>query len=241
MDLKSIKYDASFFLIFIAVAFIATSCKKDKEIVTVDLGYDYFPDIKGNFIIYDVDSLFYNDFTSTIDTFKFQIKEKITENFKDLSNRNTQRIERFYRKDSTKDWMIKDVWFSNKTTTTAEKVEENIRFVKIVFPLKKDNSWDGNRLNNLGTQAYTLIGLNETFKIGSLYFDSIIKISQVADSNLIEKKVAYEIYAKHVGLVYKKSLNITDKDSVINYTLPLELRANSGFDLTYKAVAFGIE
>jgi len=241
MDLKSIKYDASFFLIFIAVAFIATSCKKDKEIVTVDLGYDYFPDTKGNFIIYDVDSLFYNDFTSTIDTFKFQIKEKITENFKDLSNRNTQRIERFYRKDSTKDWMIKDVWFSNKTTTTAEKVEENIRFVKIVFPLKKDNSWDGNRLNNLGTQAYTLIGLNETFQIGSLYFDSIIKISQVADSNLIEKKVAYEIYAKHVGLIYKKSLNLTDKDSVINYTLPLELRANSGFDLTYKAVAFGIE
>ena len=241
MDLKSIKYDASFFLIFIAVAFIAISCKKDKEIVTVDLGYDYFPDIKGNFIIYDVDSLFYNDFTSTIDTFKFQIKEKITENFKDLSNRNTQRIERFYRKDSTKDWMIKDVWFSNKTTTTAEKVEENIRFVKIVFPLKKDNSWDGNRLNNLGTQAYSLIGLNETFQIGSLAFDSIIKISQVADSNLIEKKVAYEIYAKHVGLVYKKSLNITDKDSVINYTLPLELRANSGFDLTYKAVAFGIE
>ena len=51
MDLKSIKYDASFFLIFIAVAFIAISCKKDKEIVTVDLGYDYFPDIKGNFII----------------------------------------------------------------------------------------------------------------------------------------------------------------------------------------------
>ena len=102
-------------------------------------------------------------------------------------------------------------------------------------------SWDGNRFNNLGEQNYTLTQINEAFKLGSLSFDSTIYISHAADSNLIEKKLAYEIYAKNVGLVFKKELNITDKDSVINYILPIELRANSGFDLTYRAIDYGIE
>jgi hypothetical protein len=228
-------------IIMIACSLLIFACKKDKEVVNVDLGYNYFPSKKGTYVIYQVDSFFYNDFTFTIDTFQFQIKEKITENFDDLSKRSTQRIERFYRQNSSQDWLIKDVWFANRTSNTAEKVEENIRFVKIVFPLKKDLSWDGNRFNNLGEQNYSLTKINEAFKLGSLSFDSTIYISQAADSNLIEKKLAYEIYAKNVGLVFKKNLNITDKNSVINYTLPLELRANSGFDLTYKVIGFGIE
>jgi hypothetical protein len=220
---------------------ILISCKKDKEELKVDLGYDYFPSASGTYVVYEVDSLYYNDFTSTIDTFKFQIKEKITENFTDLSSRNTQRIERFYRKNGADEWLIKDVWFANITSNTAEKVEENVRFVKIVFPLKLDNIWNGNRFNNLGEQNYTLSKLNVPYKLGTSNFDSTIFITQMADSNLIEKKIAYEVYAKNVGLIYKKYLSITDKDSVINFTLPLEMRANSGFDLTYKAVSFGVE
>lgn len=223
------------------VMLIIAACKKDKELVNVDLGYDYFPTEAGRYIIYDVDSLYYNDFTSTIDTFKFQIKEKIAAEFVDLSQRKTQRIERFYRKNVSEEWIIKDVWFANRTSNTAEKTEENIRFVKIVFPLKKGSSWNGNRFNALGEQNYTLSKLNETYALGSLAFDSIVYITQIADSNLIEKKIACEVYAKHIGLVYKKHLDITDKDSVINYTLPLEMRANSGFDLTYTATSFGVE
>jgi hypothetical protein len=129
------KYKPAVATIFIVFAIFIFSCKKDKEVIVIDLGYNYFPDKKGTYVIYQVDSLFYNDFTSTIDTFQFQIKEKITENFNDLSNRVTQKIERFYRQNSTQDWLIKDVWFANRTSNTAEKVEENIRFVKIVFPL----------------------------------------------------------------------------------------------------------
>jgi hypothetical protein len=241
MIYKTKKYNQIHALLIFIVMVVLFSCKRDKETLSVDLGYEYFPSKKGNYVIYQVDSLFYNDFTSTIDTFHFQIKEIIADNFLDLSKQSTQRIERFYRKETNDVWVIKDVWFSNRTSNTAEKVEENIRFVKIVFPLKKGNEWNGNRFNSLGEQNYTLKQLNESFQLGNLNFDSIININQIADSNLIEKKIAFEIYAKHIGLVYKKDLNITDKDTVINYNLPLEKRANSGFDLTYKAITFGVE
>lgn len=233
------KYNLIAAIIGLIFIFKFYSCKKDTEVIKVDLGYEYFPSTIGNYIIYQVDSLYYNDFTSTIDTFNFQIKEKITENFTDLSNRETQRIERFYRKNEADDWLLKDVWFANKTGNTAEKVEENIRYVKLIFPLKKNINWNGNRFNNLGEQNYTLLKLHETFKIDNLKFDSIVYISQQNDSNLIDKKVAYEIYAKHIGLVYKKQIDIHDKEAVINYTLPLDLRANSGFKVIYKAINYG--
>lgn len=220
---------------------LGISCKKTTTSGSIDLGYDYFPNRAGNYVIYEVDSLYYNDFTSKIDTFKFQIKEKIASSYIDLSGRPTQRIERFYRKSENDTWLLKDVWFANRTSNTAEKVEENIRFVKLVFPLKKGNSWNGNRFNNLGEQNYTLAQLHESMKLGNLNLDSTLYISQRLDSNLIEKKIAYEIYAKHVGLVYKKDLSIADKDSVVNLNLPLELRANSGFDVKYMAIEYGVE
>lgn len=217
------------------------ACKKDKEVVKVDIGYEYFPNQVGNYVIYRVDSLYYNDFTLSIDTFQFQIKEKLSENFTDLSNRVAQRVERYYRKNESENWVLKDVWFANRTENSAEKVEENIRFVKLVFPLKKDNDWNGNRFNQLGEKTYTLSRLHEPMTLGNLSFDSTLYVLQQADSNLIEKNFACEIYAKHAGLIYKKQLFLTDKDSVINFTIPLELRAKAGFDVVYRAIAFGKE
>jgi hypothetical protein len=235
------KYQLFIMLSALGALTMLHACSKDKEVVQVEIGYEYFPDKVGNFIIYQVDSIHYNDFTLSIDTFKFQIKEKISENFFDLSNRVTQRIERFYRKNETENWVLKDVWFSNKTNNSAEKVEENIRFVKLVFPLKKDNEWNGNRYNQLGEKTYIMSRLHEPATIGSLNFDSTLYVLQQADSNLIEKNFACEIYGKHTGLIYKKHIYLTDKDSVINFTLPLELRAKAGFDVVYRAISFGNE
>ena len=102
------------------MAIILFSCKKDDTVV--DLGYNYFPESVGTFVIYDVDSFVYNDFTHTIDTFTFQVKEIIESVYKDNANRNTLRLERYYRGDASQDWLLQDVWVANKTVNRAEKV-----------------------------------------------------------------------------------------------------------------------
>ena len=196
------KYVAWLTILMIVILTGIFSCKKDKEVLAVDLGYDYFPSNKGSFIIYEVDSLYYNDFTFTIDTFKFQIKEKIADNFTDLSNRLTQRIERFYRKNSNEEWLIKDVWFANQTANTAEKVEENIRFVKIVFPLKKENSWNGNRFNVLGPDEFRLQHCHLPFRIDTKAFDRSVTVIQQNDSTLVSQDKRLEVYGYQIGLVY---------------------------------------
>ena len=74
------------FSVSIILALSLFSCKKDKS-TAPDLGYNYFPDQVGRYVVYDVDSFYYNDFTNQTDTFKFQLKEKIQSIYYDNQNR----------------------------------------------------------------------------------------------------------------------------------------------------------
>jgi len=56
------------------------SCKKDKKVITVDLGTNYFPREVGSWVIYDVDSIIHDDNddqAGKIDTIRFKLKEII--------------------------------------------------------------------------------------------------------------------------------------------------------------------
>jgi len=129
-----------------ALVLIVCSCKRETEL-PVDMGYKYFPVNIGHWVIYDVDSVSHNDFTGTVDSFKFQIREQIESVFNDNEGRPTQRIERYKRISDTSAWFIKDVWTQNLTSTTAERTEENIRIVKLIFRPEAGAKWDGNIYN----------------------------------------------------------------------------------------------
>ena len=125
-----------------------SSCKKETEL-PVDMGYKYFPVNTGHWVTYDVDSISYNDFTGQVDSFTFQIREVVESVFTDNEGRETQRLERYKRWNDTSAWFLKDVWMVNLTATTAEKVEENIRIIKLIFPPKDNEKWDGNLYNTI--------------------------------------------------------------------------------------------
>jgi len=226
------------YLLLVTVIFSGYSCKK-KSSDKPFLGFGYFPVEKGNFIIYQLDSFYYNDFTGGIDTFRFEVKEKISDVFLDAENRNTARIERFYRKSNSDEWVIQDVWTANLTPSTAEKTEENQRFVKLTFPLKSNSVWDGNRFNTQGNQNYKVEKIHQSMTLNSIPFDSVAMILQKADSNLIRKDWSREIYANKIGLVYKRFISVEDRDSIVDYTKPLNQRVDFGFDYTYTYLSHG--
>ncbi len=217
-----------------------SACKK-KTVGSVVLGYDYFPLENGSYIIYRLDSFYYNDFTGGIDTFTFDVKEKVAGTFSDIEGRPTARIERFYRKSAAEAWIIKDVWTGNLTATTAEKTEENQRYIKIIFPAKKNSVWDGNRFNSLGQQNYKIESIDQPVQINSIRFDSVLVVLHKADSNLIKKEIGREIFAKSIGLVYKRFVSLEDRDSIVDYTKPLNERVDYGFDYTYSYLSHGKE
>ena len=228
--------------LFSIIILVTLSCKKEVEIIAKDSTTKYFPNKEGTFITYHIDSLYYNQFTSSIDTFSYDLKEKIIELYVDAGGRKCQRIQRYIKLNNN--WQIIRVWKAYLNTKQAEKTEEDITYIKLVFPLSKNLKWKGNAMNTLDTLTptyYTCTDINKSFSTKSLNFDSCATILQYSDSSLISKKEATEIYALNVGLVYKRIINLKDNTSQIDITKPITKRANSGTDVIIYATSFGIE
>lgn len=224
------------FLFFLLIGIVFISCKKDpKTVPTVDLGYNYFPEEVGSYIIYEVDSIAYDDKSNVRDTTRYLLKEVIESVFTDNSGRPTLRIERYkkmYNDSIPYDamaWVGPKVWHANRTSTTAEKVEENIRFIKLAFPAEEGKEWDGNTFNTLGEKYYEIMSVDEPETVNSMYFDSVVFIQQYKQIDFIEYINEYEKYARNVGLIYKV------RDSLYDGGTPDTI----GYTYTQKIVAYG--
>lgn len=219
---------------------LTLACKKEKKAEAVDLGYTYFPTEIGQYVIYQVDSISYNDFFNPvkIDTTHFQLKELVQSHFTDNEGRESDRLERYVRKNDSLPWVLRDVWYQTRTSTKAEKVEENVRFVKLIFPVQVNQKWNGNAFNPIGNYEYEYKTVDVKKTVNKISFDSTLTVNQILDSNLIEKKYQLEIYAKNVGMIYKRFVDVQDKSTSIE-PKPLSERIDAGTDYTYKIIAFG--
>ena len=71
-------------LVIFFLALVAFSCSKENEVTVTDLGMAYAGLELGNYVVYDVDSIFYDDFNDTVITTIFQLKELVAEAYTDL-------------------------------------------------------------------------------------------------------------------------------------------------------------
>lgn len=199
----------------LALLFIINGCKDDddsKVSVPSGLIYSYFPTNVGHEIIYDVSLITKDGFFGTSDTAIYQIKEVVESVFLDNQNRPTLRLERYKRDTPNDPWVINDVWTSNLTATRAEKKEENVSYVKLVFPITTSTSWNGNLLNTLDPQNYEYDNLHQPDIIGGINFDSTLTVIQMDEDNYIEYRYETEIYVPGVGMVFKEH-NYVEKDN----------------------------
>ena len=220
-----------FFIVLTLIFFsgILYSCKRDKGIAP-DLGYNYYPTAIGWFIEYEIDSIAYNDFTNKIDTTHYYLREIIESEFENAAEMPSFRIERYKRNNLNENWTISDVWFGIKSNTHIIRVEENIRFVKLIFPIKNGLRWNGNNFNSLGEQNYEYLNKDEPFKVNDLTFDSTVVVKQFENINLIEKQEFKEVYARNIGLIYKEKIDLKTE---INGTI------KSGYRLYQKITSYG--
>ena len=62
-------------LLFVLLPLFYFSCKKDKPLNEgMDFGYNYIPDDVGSYIIYQVDSISFDDITHKRDTTRYLLK-----------------------------------------------------------------------------------------------------------------------------------------------------------------------
>ena len=216
------------YIVFVSIV-LFIGCKKSNN-ESVNYYYNYFPLEVGAWIEYDVLDIIHSELGS--DTADYQLKEITTEEFLDNEGRLTYRVERYWRDNSNANWSIKDVWYSNKTTTTAEKVEENVRFTKLIFPINTSKYWDGNAFNTLEEWEYYYDSLHQPKLINNLSFDSTITVIQRDNQNVVEYEKVKEIYAVDIGLIYKSHIDLD-----INLANILDI--NSGRELEMTVTAYG--
>lgn len=226
------------FIFLLCIGILALQCRKDSSVdnSTVDLGYNYYPDEIGSYTIYEVDSIDYDDKIHPPDTFRYLLKEVIAEKFPDNTGRPTLRLERFHKiyKDTipydSMQWVGPRIWTANKTATTLEKKEENITYLRLIFPVQEGKTWNGNTYNTLGQKEYEVIAADEPGSVNNLSFDSVAVIKQYENINFIEERYEEEKYARNVGLIYK---HIT---SIYHGGNPNE---KFGYKFTQKIVGYG--
>lgn len=209
------------------------SCKKDSTLAPEPFYRNYFPNQAGTYIIYACDSIIYDDFNQSVDTNSFLIKEYYQSVFTDNSGREAIRIERWKKPADTLSWFLKDVWYCVKTDAQVEKVEEDVRYVKLVFPVRDGVEWNGNALNALDERTFTMKDVHQSYSTGAMNFDSTVTVVNTDPSNLVSEYRSTEIFAANVGMIYKQF-----KD--VKYVVPTPV-IKSGVVFTMKAIETGVE
>jgi hypothetical protein len=196
---------------FVLLAFYA--CKKEVDTVSLPKPFTtYYPLKSGNYYIYACDSVKWNSFKNQFDTFNFEMKETIDSSFIDNANNLAYIILRQTRKNDSFTFTNDRRYYTKKTASRVERIEENIRYVKLRFPLTLNKRWNGNYINNndslnLGLYTSIVTSLNQPQTINNLKFDSTTSINLVNYQDFLENKFAYEVYAAGVGLVETLSID----------------------------------
>jgi hypothetical protein len=188
--------------LFVTLIFLVGCNRNDDSALPPRIGVNYFPLKVGQTWVYKVDSIAYDDNgpIQAIDTFYYQYKEQITEYIIDDMGQPLYIINRYYRLHDSDNWQQVRNYSAQIVDNKVERVEENTRYVKLVFPLKSRNTWNGNMFNAKGTQIYKLIDYEFPYTFQSSVYRSI-KVEQVNILNFIEEIIRYEKYAENIGMV----------------------------------------
>lgn len=239
----------NYIVIFLALLAVV-SCKKKTE-DPPDVGYAYAPVFIGKYVIYDADSIVYDDFNHDTTYHQYRIKEKLEEPYTDNEGRSVIKLVRYIKKYSSTvpydnmPWTVKDVWNYTKTNTTLEVVEEDVRYTKLIFPVNVDATWNGNALNTIGDWEYLYKYMDTKEVINGTTFDNVLMVEQKDDKskNAIHRQYFIEKYAKDIGLVYREIKDLySNTIKVVNgAVVPVEQRIEKGVIYKLKYVSHGFE
>ncbi|MFN3404639.1 MAG: hypothetical protein ACK40G_11125 [Cytophagaceae bacterium] len=222
-----------FFLIGLISFLAGSSCTKKADPDLSD--YEFFPIESGNFVVYEVEKIVYTP--NNIQEEHFFLKEKIAEEYT-AGNETKFRVERYTKKELNEPWPVDpdSVWAVLYAPNRIVKVESNMRYVKLMFPLAEGKIWNGNSENIAPVENYKITGLKRPYTVNNRNFNQSLRVTQSDEFNKIKKNSKMEVYARGVGMVHK-SIEIYeyDQDFIGDYKI------KSGLKYVEKIVEHGKE
>ncbi len=244
--MKNLQYSL---LLLFALSLVSSCTNEIEDFKVKPLTNSYYPLRVGSSWTYELDSIIYDDKGATIDTFHGIIKEVLSDSFVNSVGKTAYLIERYNKKGNN--WEVSDIWSTYKTENQALRSEDNLTFIKMVTPIDKKQTWDGNEYidtENLIVKIagesikmyeqwyyrYLDIDIEET--IGENTYSNVVVVQQVDKETKLEKRYSVEKYAKNIGLVYKKMIILNTQNN--NESIPWEKKAEEGFILEQKLISY---
>lgn len=195
-------------ILTIIISFLFVACENiNSNLPPPQDGGNFFYPNTGQSVVYDVEDTQY-ELTGKFTVKTYQLKESIASIFKDLEGKEALRIERYRRENDSQKWTIDSVFIAKKEIDKALKTENNVTYVKIIFPIKEGVKWNGNAYNSLGNDIYELKKANQSFQTNGQKFDNTFSIIQQNDSTLVDLKRRIEVYAENIGMIYQEKTNV---------------------------------
>ncbi len=237
----------------LSMLFLLPSCEKTPDDYKLESGLEYFPLQVGKLVEFEVDSIIYTPTGSEKNkTSKTFFREVVSDSFPGINGNIVYKIERYQRKEAIQPWQIQKVLTAELTNERAYRTEDNLRFIKLVFPVRKNKTWDGNVHFNPGLIVNVEGESLEMFKnwqskitdlmgsetIGTLKLIDVVNVQIANSENLIELRRGTEKYAKGIGLIYRE-LWILDTQCIEKCTgKPWTEKAEKGFIVKQKITAW---
>ncbi len=194
-------------IIFVSFLFLFSCAKKVED--PMDLGHRYYPTPLKKYSIYQLDSVSIDCVFDVRDTFSFEILEIFDTLFEDALGKDAIRIELYTRSLGSSDWGIPRIYHTNTFFTRAERTEENIRYVKLIFPIVDESIWDINDFNFLDSKTSTIRNSHQPYIVNSFSYDSTVTSLMQDEENLLTKDYEVEVYAIDIGLILQQKVHIT--------------------------------
>ena len=226
------------FLLSTSIIFSYSCTKNDILVSDLSQDYSYFPLQNGHWSEFEVDSIVhydsddYTEMDTAIGVFHFFIREEIDSSFIDDENQKTYIIQRFRRDYDSLPWSFMNVWTATMNPYSAQRVEDNIRFVRLKFPITSQSHWPGNDYNFFNEEEYFYEDLYQPKQYGSLYFDSTLTVIQNDFISYINRVYKKEVYGNHAGLLFKEIDSVNTKNTA-NGTIIL-----NGLEYKFNIVAY---
>lgn len=213
-------------LIPFCLLIIFISCKKNDSYIPVP-ALEYYPLETGRYIDYDLDSTVFLDFGAIETVFHYKSREVIEGTMVDNLGRNAFRVVRYLREKDEDPWKASISFMVTPLENSVEVEENNLRYIKLVTPVRQGFSWFGNKyidtystdldVSYLDDWEYTYDSVGIPLSYGSLHFDNTIKVFEsdeffgqdptIPDTQYGERNFAYEKYAKDIGLIERNFLH----------------------------------
>ncbi|MFY0643613.1 MAG: hypothetical protein JXR19_04035 [Bacteroidia bacterium] len=197
---------------------ILHSCKKDEVIIPKDLSSSYMPLNVGTSWIYQMDSGYYAGTGVPVDSFNYHLRHEIVEIIDSSAESISARVEISSRKDTGFHWEFVRAYQITRDENKIVRTDFNIKEIVLSLPLHNNKVWDGNTLNILEATNFIVQDLHIPKSVGDLSFDSTVLVIQDGQLNAVNNFQAEELYAQHVGMVYKHKQMLSNLSNPNNMT-----------------------